>query len=41
MDMAWYDPESPPQIQTQLWRFSPDNGAVPGPDAEQGEQTGP
>jgi len=23
MDMMWYDPESPPQLETQLWRFDP------------------
>ncbi len=24
MDMSWYKPENPPQLETQLWKFDPD-----------------
>ena len=26
MDMSWYKPENPPQLETQLWRFDPNSG---------------
>lgn len=30
MDMSWYKPENPPQLETQLWRFDPNSGNATG-----------